>query len=496
MEQTHVKTAPTKERSNMVNARIAARLTQKQVAKKMEVSLRSIINWENAHTTPQLSQLEGLRDAIKFTGTDEELLHVFLVEKLVEEPDQEPYQVDNCQQLQTSQQLSPPCQSEPNRAILESTDPPFIIHIPRSVRGFREFMDIVRRQFIEVVAKFGLTASFGHLSLGLVASPSVDPEDYLALVEASIGTWWQWLYQGNYHELEKVLLRHVLVLKRLAYIISPFQGNAAELAAQAKFMQILLATFNLQFSARKNYCVGAVELGALSGDRNLHAIALYWQGDTFTYCYHQPKKAICHLNNALSHVDGSALIRSAIYSNLSIAHAQDEDETNAAENEEMSLKYAEMARLTLPTCPELDPYYRFIDVGEAELDQFEGKARLYLAERTHNRKDAELARDAFDKSISKQATRDGLLGQAYIRRADAARVLGDMDGLVKDLTEGLGIAIEFRYQDNITHARNIIGQVPSEWLHETAIQDLQKNITNAIQELQKQISNPLVVAHR
>ena len=41
----------------------------------------SINNWEKAHTTPQLSQIEPLMKAIKFTGTDEELLQVFLVKK-------------------------------------------------------------------------------------------------------------------------------------------------------------------------------------------------------------------------------------------------------------------------------------------------------------------------------------------------------------------------------------------------------------------------------
>ena len=61
----------TDQRSNMVNARIAAHLSQKKVAEKLKVNVASVINWEKAYTIPYLSQLDGLREAIKFTGTDE-----------------------------------------------------------------------------------------------------------------------------------------------------------------------------------------------------------------------------------------------------------------------------------------------------------------------------------------------------------------------------------------------------------------------------------------
>ena len=123
MTQTQAETAPKKERSNMVNARIAAHLSQKKVAEKLKVNVASVINWEKAYTTPYLSQLDGLREAIKFTGTDEELLQVFIVEQPIEAPDQEPCEVDNCQQLPTPQPLSATCQEEQHRDIVDSTSP-------------------------------------------------------------------------------------------------------------------------------------------------------------------------------------------------------------------------------------------------------------------------------------------------------------------------------------------------------------------------------------
>ena len=355
-------------------------------------------------------------------------------------------------------------------------------------------MELVRRQFIEALAQFGLTASFGNIELALVSSPRVDPEDYLDLCSASIGTWWQWYYEGNYRKLERVLLKHVPILKWLANTISPFQRMAADLAVQAKIMQILLANSNLQFRERELYCADAVCFGALSSNRLMLALAQYWQGDTYTYCYDEPLTAIRHLNDALTTIGNeSSLIRSAIYSDLSIAHAQDKDERNVKENEKLSCDYMEMARLTIPAYPELDPLHPCIGMGSSELDQFDGKALLCLAERTNNRRYAQTAYDMLKGAINKQATNNGYLGQAYIRKADAARVLGDMNGFVEDLTDGLRIASGL---DRLTYARDIIGRVPPEWKQETAVQDLQKAITNAIQELQKDMSNALVVAHR
>src|SRR5437764_8117366 len=177
-----------------------------------------------------------------------------------------------------------------------------------------------------------------------------------------------------------MLLKNVPVLKRLATTASPFQGMAASLAVEPYIILIRLASINRQFADRKIYCIDAVQMGALSEDRNLHAVAQFWQGDTFTYCYNQPQMAIDHLNGALSNVDGNAVLRSAIYGDLSIAHAQHNDECNAKENEKKALEYAMMARQAMPDHPELDSSYRCINVEHSVLDQFEGRAFLYLAE--------------------------------------------------------------------------------------------------------------------
>src|SRR5213595_262079 len=128
-----------KERSNMIKSRIASHLSQKEVARIMSVDIKSVINWEKAHTTPHLYQIKPLRDAINFIGSDEELLQIFPVGESVT------VQVSGIVENGSEKPAFPqPCRTETNRAILESSGPsPFVIHIPGSVKGFREFMDML-----------------------------------------------------------------------------------------------------------------------------------------------------------------------------------------------------------------------------------------------------------------------------------------------------------------------------------------------------------------
>ena len=261
----------------------------------------------------------------------------------------------------------------------------------------------------------------------------------MSLCSASIGTWWEWLNQGRFRKVEEVLSKNVPVLKRLANTIFPLQGLAASLAVQAKIMQISIATRNLDFVALEIYCGEAVHFAMISGDKQLIALSREWQGNTYTTDYasfHHPQTAIRHLNDALSVESGdiSPLVRSAIYSDLSIAYAQDKTLDNY---ETEAQKFAELAHMTMPEYPELDPLYPCVQMGRSELYQFEGKMYLYLDEHSPNSGYAKLARNAFEKATSK--TKFGISSSSalLIRQADVARAMGDMNECVTCLERGL-----------------------------------------------------------
>ena len=434
-------------------AREKAELSQSALADLVNVERKAVSRWENGDNEPQSPQKAVIRRVLK--NNDPHLFDIVSSD-------------------------TQPCHTLPESDTVNSPDP-YLPVTPGSVRGFKDCMDLLRRQFIEALAKFGGIASFGNLSLALVSSPTVEPEEYLSLCSESIGTWWGWLNQGNFNQLERVLHANIPILKRLATTVSPLQGIAVGLAVQAKIMQIILATRNFDYVGREILCAEAVRFGQFSEDSGILATALEWQGGTYVYCYHSPQKAIPTLEQALSCIGDNALLsRSGIYIDLSIAHAQDKNENNARENEKKARDYAELARMTMPEYPELDPLYPCIQYGHSELNQLEGKMYLHLAERFPHSDYAKKACDAFEQSMSKQAMNKAYIGQALIHKADAASRLGDMRECVACLKDGFRIAVEIGNIKRLNQAYDVMGRIPPNWKRETAVQNLQKDLSQAL----------------
>jgi hypothetical protein len=146
----------------------------------------------------------------------------------------------------------------------------------------------------------------------------------------------------------------------------------------------------------------------------------------------------------------------------------------------MARYYAELAYMTMPEYPEFDPFYLYLGVGWSELAQFEGKMCLHLAEHFTESNYAQQAYEALNLSLSKQAKTKNRLGQVLIRKADAARALGDMGECVTCLTNGFRIGIEIDSLRRLIEADEVMGRIPPAWQKETVIQNLQKDISHTI----------------
>ena len=105
----------------------------------------------------------------------------------------------------------------------------------------------------------------------------------------------------------------------------------------------------------------------------------------------------------------------------------------------------------MPSFPNIDPLYECLH-GPSELDQFEGKSYLYLAENFSKSSYARKAYDVFNESTNKQSASKGFFVQALIRKADAARALGDIDEFAKCLTKGLLKANNFSSSGRISES--------------------------------------------
>jgi transcriptional regulator with XRE-family HTH domain len=448
-------------RTNLKKAREKADLTQQELAELIGAERKAVISWEAGTQDPQPGQRRNIRQQLN--NYDEYLFAIA------------------SQEASGGVHTTPPCSVPRIRVTVNDTDPhlfDFDIAIQGSNKGLKKIMELLRRQLIDALAKISGLSLLSNVSLAFVSSPVIAPEEYLAQCRITIDACWEWLNSGNFQKVASALQVNVPTLARLANTISPLQSIAASLAVEAKIMHILLTTHQLDYASRKLHCLEAVRFGELSGERNLRATALSWQGNTFIYCYRQPQTAIPILTDALIGLDTDAsLLKSAIYSDLSIAHAQD---TTQEKYEAKARDYAELAHLTIPSHPELDPLYQCINLGQSELDQAEGKMYLYLAAQFPTSDYARKAYDTFAASADKKALNRGYSGALLIKKADAARALGELRDFVTCLSEGLLIAIETDNKNRISEAHDVLHRIPQQWHRETAIRTLQKEVTQAI----------------
>ena len=103
---------------------------------------------------------------------------------------------------------------------------------------------------------------------------------------------------------------------------------------------------------------------------------------------------------------------------------------------------------------------------------------LHLAEHFPKSEYAQLAYDALVAYTGKQAIDRDSLSASLIKKADAARALGDMRGCITCLTDGFRIGVELDCLRRLIDASDVMERVP--WKQEKAVQELQKDISQAL----------------
>ncbi len=459
MAQAHViqvfKTV--KERSNMKKARIAAHLSQKQAAKGCGVLERTYWNWEKGHTTPHLCEIKDLRDTIRFTGTDTELLEVFEVPV------------------------------EKRQEAVE--EPQHALGLPDDSVDTQEF----EKEQFELDAQKRKTLGIGLKAAGLgfvdgtaiLTGPIIGPAIYLPMAGIAINECWGHINHGDYNKVERSLYVHLPTLTEYANRESEYQTDAAELAVQAKVIEMIIATVRNDAPGRKRLATDCVRFGRISRNPFCIATAQDWLGSTLIYLYRQPEEAINIFNDALTGIKtnlgshDAMLNRSSIYSGLAIAYAQIQDETHAGENRKLALDYIELAYKAMPAHPELEPFSLGVRMGTSELDAYAGRTYLFLTEHFPNDGYGQMAYDAFSNSVSKQALSPGSRSQMLVRKADSCIAIGERDEYESCMREGLALAIKINSPRRFSEMSDVIARVPGEWQRETLISNLHDDIVEA-----------------
>ena len=132
-------------RYKLIAAREKAELSQSGLAGRLGVDRKVVNRWERGVAEPRMEYRQDIRKHLN-NNSDPELFENFECkpEELI---DQEPCEGDNCQQMDTKQQMSAPCQTDTPHDRMDSSDS---IDIPES-EAEPLSMDKLRREIAKVV---------------------------------------------------------------------------------------------------------------------------------------------------------------------------------------------------------------------------------------------------------------------------------------------------------------------------------------------------------
>jgi transcriptional regulator with XRE-family HTH domain len=297
--------------------------------------------------------------------------------------------------------------------------------------------------------------AFAGVDFSALDKPLISHGASLNLCRAAIQGCWYLFDHGGIAEASIILKECEGALSELA-AQSRYQGLAATLAVEVKIIQMAMATQRGDYRVREQLGLNAVDIAEMSGDGDIHAMALGWHGDTYKYCLFQPKTAIAALNDALKCGDISPLNKAATFSDLGVAYALDR-------NQKKARHYIELAQMTMPDHPESDPLYRCIRTGQSEIDQRVGRVYLILAGYFSKGDYAQMAYDTSVQSLGKPSLSLWHRGEILIQKAVAARGTENFDEFFKALNEGIPIAIQLDSKMDKDAALKALGKVPDDW---------------------------------
>ena len=317
-----------------------------------------------------------------------------------------------------------------------------------------------RRQALAIIS----LPAFAGIDFSTLENPLISHGTSSNLCRVAIQGCWYLVGHGGYTEASAILKECESALSELA-TQSKYQSLAASLAVEGKIIQMVIAGRTLDYRLREQLGLDLIDIAQMSGDGDIHAMALGWHGDTYKRCLVQPKTAQAILKDALKCGDISPLNKAATFSDLAIAYALDQ-------NQKKARKYIELAQMTMPDHPELDPLYRVIRTGHSEIDQRVGRAYLILAAYFPREKYAQLAYDTAKESLSKPSLSLSHRGMVLIQKADAARSVGKLDDFFSALEEGIPIAIQLDSKRDKDAALKALSQAPDSWKKVQRYKDL------------------------
>ncbi len=287
-------------------------------------------------------------------------------------------------------------------------------------------------------------------------------EEFLPPCAASITACWHLLRGREFFLAEKVLSRILPFLADIAHDSSAYRKAATSLATQACRLMGIIALHHNDTAAQWAYFKRAVDYSEMADDPGLFIAALI----SFGYHDRDPVQAAHTYRRGLPFLDDiSPLLRSRLYSELAVAHAQQQQEQKA-------LEFLSLAKEAYPQKPEDDPSFLYADFSPSFRIMEEGRTYLELAREPSGDRHAQQAWEVFARTEHHPLEIPRIRAEIINYQAEVALALHDLDKFSHYLELGMAGAKELNSEKRKQEAVSSYRKARQLWPGEPRVQVL------------------------
>ncbi|GCE13955.1 helix-turn-helix domain-containing protein [Tengunoibacter tsumagoiensis] len=436
-------------------ARLQRRWSVEVASSKIGVSVNTYNRWERGLQVPQLETLDLLCRA--FAMSPEELGFAHAISAKRRTSRRSPHKVHPMTEMVTSlpdlpaELLYHEQTTFVEAEVFEQTKRN-LEHI--NVPQLLENEEISRKQAIALL----ISAPAAVLSVSQGSAMTIlHPEESLALSSVNLPLCWQLYTEGGLLELAQVLPSYLAHLLQLAQQSSPYQAKAAALASQTLQLSALCSLHKLDFGTSLKQLQDACSYASLADNTNLLLATTLRLAELFLYLQ-RSQQSLTTYEEAL-HVSShcTPLLQGSLFVQLAVVYAHYGEE-------EVALKYLELARQTFPQQPEEDSSFPFTQFHHTNLHLHEARVYLHL-QQPQQASQALLRTD--EASIMYQTP---IYAEILLLKARIMLALEECDQTCRLLAEAVDAALHLGSHFYYQIASTLYNQAQLRWRHEKCIQ--------------------------
>jgi transcriptional regulator with XRE-family HTH domain len=317
---------------------------------------------------------------------------------------------------------------------------------------------------VSTVALAPLDPALWKSITGMSAKAPYISEEALGEFDNLVTISWRLLRGNDLAAVEYLLPKFFPKMVQLVQQPSTHQQRLAALVAHGYNIQSLLSGHKDDLSARLTESKKSEQYSQLAHNRDLEVTALIAQAVTYDYNKHHQKSLQVYqraeqlIQSGTSTDIVSPLSSARVYAGLAGSYAR------CGQQELLAKKYLDLAHLTMPDEPELDPSFYYADVGRFTLLLWGGRMYLEL--------DPEEAWNTFSQFENQTNIPERIRTEFLNHMVEASIACGDMERSITTLEAAIKAANALNSERRKRDTREFYGTMRTLWRHEPKVKGI------------------------